>query len=375
MFANLTHKADSPASWYAFGMAAWLRRAPYQALISLIAAMVGALCSWNGPAIWHVLFTVGTALCAAGAINYEAKVAGVASNAFSEGLVIIQAAACAAMAVHFGFEGFQVLFGVVIGLAGAYGLGGWARVLDFHVPGFALLWYSVGAATGLLLYTVWRRPVLSLVSPLLGGFLMSSGSGVFLRHVYFLLAKLDDGNEAPGVEWLPPLKAGWADAAGMLMGHAGLAAVALQAACALCGVVLHALTGNRLLAIACLCGGIGAVGFVSATGFGCNYSPFGCPDWLIPEQETRWLVTGCSTWALISAAAAWRQLGADELHYADLRGFPATFGHPGSGPGYIIVPQTQPSWSGWGGSGSGSSTMLVIAPDDQRACATRTKTW
>lgn len=224
--------------------------------------------------------------------------------------------------------------------------------MDGLLPGFAIIWYSLGAALGFLVYTVWRRPVLAMLSPLLGGFLASSGIGLIARRMYSVFAILDKGNVAPGADWLPASDSAWVDAALTLLGSAGFASLAVQMACAVMGVVAHSLTGNRWIAIFFLVGGIGIVAFVSVTGFGCEMLPFGCPAWLVPEKDWQWCCFGSALWALISAGASWRQLG-EGMEYGDLRAIPMP-------PGYVIVSQSPEH-------GAPQTAMMVA---DARRCTT-----
>lgn len=350
---NFTNTTGSPMATYTDGFKTWLRDAPYQAFIALMAVVLGFFCAWNGPAIWQLLFTGMTAFAAAGLAHVEGKASDLTSNAFSEALFVTQVSLAAGLAVHNGFEGSQVLLGVAMGFFGAYGIGGWARWLDESIPGVAIIWYSLGAALGLLVYTVWRRPVLAMIAPLLGGFLVSSGIGVIGGKMYSVVAVLDDGNVAPGANWLPGKDDAWVDAALMLLGNAGFASFAIQMACAVLGVVAHSITGNRWIAMFFLAGGIGIVAFVSVTGFGCELLPFGCPAWLVPEKDWRWCCFGSALWAFIAAGASWRQLGED-MEYKDLRAFPIP-------PGYVIVSQSP--------TGGSPQTMLVPGADARR-CTT-----
>merc|ERR1719379_2007808 len=109
-------------------------------------------------------------------------------------------AAAVSLVVHVGFEGFQVLFGGLLGLLGAYTFSPELKSLDESLPGVALLWYQCGAVAGCLVYTVWRKPVLALLAPLLGGLLVASGSAVLLGRG---LAMAGTRGEFAGLALLP----------------------------------------------------------------------------------------------------------------------------------------------------------------------------
>ena len=54
-------------------LSVWLHTAPFQPLFALGATLAGLLCVWDGPALWHVLFTASSALAACGFAHSEAR--------------------------------------------------------------------------------------------------------------------------------------------------------------------------------------------------------------------------------------------------------------------------------------------------------------
>merc|ERR1719359_576443 len=55
----------SPLAIYARSLRSWLHSSPHQAAIAAVAILGGALCLWDGPALWHVIFTVAVAVVGA----------------------------------------------------------------------------------------------------------------------------------------------------------------------------------------------------------------------------------------------------------------------------------------------------------------------
>ncbi|CAK0900227.1 unnamed protein product, partial [Prorocentrum cordatum] len=190
--------------------------------------------------------------------------------------------------------------------AGAYGCGETARAWEGHLPGASALWYTCGAVLGVLVYTVWRRPLLAALGPLCGGLLASSGCGVLLSR-----ACARAGWTGPAV--LPPPEAPWLSAAAALAG--GQDFLAGHGACALLALAVHGCSEERRMPAVCvLVGCVALTGLAAVGGFECRrhaQDVAACPAWLQPAgAQWQWPVLGCSLWAALAAAAAWRQLGA-----------------------------------------------------------------
>jgi len=338
VLGEMARATGSPIATYADDLLEWLHDAPYQAAVSICALAVGLVCAWDGPAIWHVLFTLASACLGALIAHSEARAFQLTSSTVAETAMMLEVGATVGLATHFGFEGFQLLFGAAMGVLGAYGVGGWARGVEGTVPGLPLLWYSIGAALGLLVYTVWRRPVLAMLAPLLGGLLVSSGIAALLGRAFNLLTAMDDGHAAPGSDWLPPAGLAWVDVAGALVEYAGGASLAALCCVVLLGAMTNGLKQFRCLAVSLLSGGIAASIAASSTGAGCQmvdkFLHSGCPSWLTPTSDWRWLVCSGTLWGCVTAATAWRQIG---LH-GDARSYT---GATGAGPfgGYLAVDQ------------------------------------
>jgi len=230
-----------------------------------------------------------------------------APSVAAELVLMAQAASAVMLAVHIGFEGSQVLFGVLLGLVGAFGFGDWARVLDVAAPGFALLWYVTGAAAGFFLYTLLRPSVLAVLSPLLGGGFFVASSGALLSRLYRLIAGQLDflPSQAP---LLPEPHEPLSEVVGALLGSAGVGAVPWHCGCAAIAALLHGCTQIRALAIGALLGSIMLV-FASSISCRLGATVMGCPTSSEPAEEWQWMAFGSFLWTSLTAAAAWRQLG------------------------------------------------------------------
>lgn len=306
----------SPIAIYFNSLSKWLKDAGHfwQFTICLGACFTGVAVALDGPKIWRVLFTFLAACGAAGVTHHEANLWQLAPNLISDIVLMGQAFFAAGLAVHVGFEGSQVLFGVLLGLVGAYGIGDWARDLEPNAPGLCLLWYEVGAVLGFLLYTLWRKAVLSTLAPMLGSFLVTTGSITLLsRGVHMALGS--DSHEESKVPIFPAPGAPWVEAATSLLGNAGSQALTVHCACALFATFMHGSFESRPLTVGVLVLSI-LVAAISAVGDGCQAWPAGieangvaCPAWLKSVKHPAWPVFGSVLWATGTGLAAWLQLG------------------------------------------------------------------
>lgn len=316
---NLTSGDSTPGAMYLGALSTWLDSTPYQGLIAGVAVLIGLLCIWDGAFVWRALFTAISAAAAAAFVRFEAGGHELTADTPSEILLMVQAAAAMALATHTGFEGFQVLLGAHVGFLGAYGCGSWARYAGQRVPGFALMWYAAGAAGGILLATLWRRPVLAALAPLLGGFLLASGTGILVSRGCAAWAESESNATSLSgvVDLLPPPDTPWVSAATTLLGPGGLTPLAWHGGCALAALLLHGCKGERrIVAVACLIGCVAGTALTAAAGGAtCEKDDDNCLVWIASGADAEaprrwpWQVSGCIFWAILTAASAYRQLG------------------------------------------------------------------
>jgi hypothetical protein len=324
----------SPLTIYAKNFQKWLKEAPFQEIVAALAIAVGSLCLWDGPALWHFLFTGAIALVGAFVAYEEGKTLGLATTFPAEVFLAVEVGSVVGYATHCGFEGTQVMLGAFLGCLGAYGISAGPRSLDMHFPGVLLAWYSAGAMLGLLVYTTWRQSVLATFAPLLGGVLVSSGCGVLLGRFYLLLTNTDPSS-TDGIVWFPSHDASWIEVFRSLIdnGGGGITLAAL-CGCALLGAVAQAMSGNRTIAIFLILGGIA---FSTLAASGCqfieSYSDMRCPAWLRTEAAWQWLVLGSLLWACSTGISVYCQLGKH-----DPRSYEPFYGsHHGSRSTYFQV--------------------------------------
>jgi len=297
-----TIKRGSPLGNYVAAVGGWLKASQYQVPLSLASVFLGLASAWDGQAVLSVVLPIFAAVAAASVAHYQAVTWGLSPNLASDGVLMVQAGAAAALAVHVGFEGAQVLFGVAVGFAAAYGLGEWARDLDFLVPGAAVLWYQLGAIAGFLLNTVWRPLLLAVLAPLLGGFLAVVGFGVLVGRVLApLLGVTLFFLPSPGTTWIAASSEVLGPSAGPVL-----------CGCAVLLVLLQGYLQNTSVTVALLATSLTLTTLPGRTGLGCwlMYGGSGgddCPEWLQPA-ETWWPVVGCVLWPVLTVVSARRQL-------------------------------------------------------------------
>lgn len=288
-------------------MVSWLREAHYQAAIALAVALIGFGCAWDGPALWHLLFTITASTMSAGFVHSEVKLANPAAGEVGWIVLALMSAIAVSASAYLGFEGSQLLFGLFLGVCGASATDG---AMLHSMPGVAGLWYLSFGCAGLLVFSVWRRLVLCTLAPLLGGFLLTSGTGLLVARILALRSGEHVG-EGRGLGWLPDHGDAWIDAAAALVGETGASTVlVIQALFALASAVVVEFGGSSQEAVLCLLAGILLSTILVLVGHGCEMlGSLVCPSWFGRVSDWRWLLLGSTLWCLVTGLAALKQLG------------------------------------------------------------------
>mmetsp|Transcript_63466 Transcript_63466/g.125540 ORF Transcript_63466/g.125540 Transcript_63466/m.125540 type:complete len:759 (-) Transcript_63466:122-2398(-) len=264
----------------------------HQELICCATTILGLACAWDGPLFYQAIFTVVLAMLVASMVDFEVNASDFTSDTVSRGVVLGQAGAAAAVAVHTGFDGSQVVFGSLIGLLSAWGSSSWTEDLEDHMHGIRLLVYSQGAILGCLVFTAWRPLFLKTLAPLVGGFLVASGLGALFGRGLTALT-------GSSLLILPPPSMDWATGADCLLGTRGKGCLLWGFACGLVALIFMGFGGarRRILAISTLLAYIIANAVFGAA---LRADALGAPR--------AWPFFGCLLWAFSTAASAWRQL-------------------------------------------------------------------
>lgn len=308
--SNATEWTSSPATLYLHSLISWLRASHHQGIIVAGAVVIGAFCAWDGPGVWRVLFTVLGAMAASALVHFEVHGTDLVYNQGAEAVILLQVAGSAALSIHCGFEGSQVMLGAILGFMGAYGCGDWVRSLDGilpHGPGFSVFLYLVGTVLGILLCTLWRKPVLAMLGPLLGGLLLASSAGTIISRSYAALPEDGDCRMTGCLLPLPPADTPWVDVAKALLGPLQRSALAAHCSCAVAAMFIHRFgKGRSVFAIVCL---VFYILLSALAAVDCPRKKAGeeCLS-SVAVQWWEWRVAGCLLWALITSGSAWRQL-------------------------------------------------------------------
>lgn len=304
----------SPILVYTRELHTWLKTSDQQVAIAGTAAIVGLFTACDGFRFWHLLFTLLVTAAGAAIVHYEVEALPLSSNAFAHEVLVAEAAVVIAFAMHVGFEGSQVLLGVLLGFWCAYEMAHIADELDTYHEGLAIIWYTGGAFLGCLVFAAWRRAVLGVLAPLLGGLLCASAIGLLAsRGIQQLMMtqKKSDPLEIELAKLFPGPKQAWVDAMTILLGKRPSAMIALQCVFALVGALLHyAMVAwvwryPRAPGVVMVVLGILMSLFTGLSNFGCH--PLTGPQ--CPEgQPWRWLLAGSLVWAAIAGLCTYRQM-------------------------------------------------------------------
>jgi len=269
-----------------------IHKSKHQEIIYIGALVLGFAFAWDGPSMYRAMFTILVALLVASMADYEVKAHEFMADGISRGVVLGQVTCATGIAVHTGFDGSQVVFGILTGIMGAHGSTPWSESLDHFMHGIRLFFYSSGAILGCLVFTIWRHLFLKTLAPLLAGFLVASGLGALFSRIIMAAG----GGYVP---IFPPPSMDWATGADCLLGIRGHGCLLGAFACGLLGLVFMGYGGKRrsLLATATLLAYI-FVNVVAGSIF--RASALGA-SWA-------WPLIGGLLWAAGTAASAWRQL-------------------------------------------------------------------
>jgi len=302
---------ESPSGIYLATLNTWFLTTPFQATVSAVATVVGIALAFGGPTYWSIVFPVLMAAAAAGVAGYEAAVR--CYDTIPMLALVLQASAVATVTTRNGFQGSQVLFGAMLGFAGATWCGGFLDLFE-GIPGQVLvfLWYGCGVSLGVLVFTIWRNEALATMGPLVGGFLIATGMGSLLVRGWSVVSGLE------GFSPLPPSRAPWVVSAAVTLGlpGPGLALLGHGLCAAAAAMVNRRCSARRYLAVLFLVSYIVVVAVATAAGIGCMGLPVGvgCLRWTSHwgVHHWTWPASSCTVWLIAAAWTAWRQLGALE---------------------------------------------------------------
>lgn len=286
----------SPVVRFAKAVDTWLHDpAAPQFYIGVAAIVVGTcLLFCFGPMAWQYIFSFAMALCTALFVSYQDETLKLAPGAIGNGVLILQVAIIMGVATFLGFEGSQMLLGCVVGLLSAYFTDPLAASWEKEFPWLSFAWLCAGAANGGIVFTAFRQLSLATLAPLIGGFLVISGSGALFTWL--------------GINIILEEHTTWIDAAIALLGHTGGAGMVGQSVMALISAVVFSWTGDPKMSILPMAIGLGLGALASAIGLGCSIHKFYCTPFVQPPRIWAWPLVGGLGWMGTAAGGAVWQL-------------------------------------------------------------------
>jgi len=156
----------------------YLKTMNKQWAVAGVAAALGLLQVVTGPTSFKTVVILGFSLMSAASAQYEATLVWPQLNIPQQIFVSAAAALVAAFVVYNSLDGITTVVGFLFGLA----ISALVEPL-FHTELWKLdqsiAWYSAWAVVGVLLFTQFQKYTLALLTPAVGGFLLSSSIGYF----------------------------------------------------------------------------------------------------------------------------------------------------------------------------------------------------
>jgi len=191
-----------------------------QIMVAAVAGAFGVLNLASGPTSFKTTLLVGVGLMGAASGQYEATLLWPSLNMVQQIAVAALVGVLSAFIVFQSINGAMMILGFILGL-------GITVLLEpfFHTEQWplnvSLGWYSAWGIMGVLLLTFFQRRTLSLITPCLGGFLLSSCLGFLVHEVAMSPYKPNSAQTQP----TPPAWEAfhgdcWLDFAGALLGNA-----------------------------------------------------------------------------------------------------------------------------------------------------------
>jgi len=204
-----------PLVEYFYELQVFLRSWPNQWQVAVVAGVFGMINLVNGPISFKMMILAAFSLVGAASAQYEAKLLWPSLNVAQQIAIAAEGGLLSGFVMFRSIQGATTLLGLLFGLS--------ITVLlepFFHTElwqlNMSLGWYSAWALMGVLLLTFFQRRTLSLLTPCLGGFLLSSCVG-YLTQIAVWCSFHQPNSKAPP-DWVIFHGDCWLDFAGALLG-------------------------------------------------------------------------------------------------------------------------------------------------------------
>eukprot|EP00746_Dinoflagellata_sp_MGD_P162951 gnl/MRDRNA2_/MRDRNA2_90725_c0_seq1.p1 gnl/MRDRNA2_/MRDRNA2_90725_c0~~gnl/MRDRNA2_/MRDRNA2_90725_c0_seq1.p1 ORF type:complete len:362 (+),score=67.57 gnl/MRDRNA2_/MRDRNA2_90725_c0_seq1:66-1151(+) len=197
-----------PLAQYFFDLKMWMETTKAQLPIAGVLAIFGFVNVLFGPAAFRIVVALGFSLVTMASTHYEVMMLWPDLNMPAQIFIIAEVAALTGWIVYQSFTGAKMVLGFLFGMLVSALLE--AALHTEHWPAnFSVAWYSAWAVFGVLMFTVLEKYTMAFLTPIVGGFLLSSSLGYVIKFA---------SNHPNHPVWMHPAGDCWLDFAGALLG-------------------------------------------------------------------------------------------------------------------------------------------------------------
>jgi len=209
-----------PLEGYFSQLSIWLQTVNQQWAVATVAFAFGLLNLLYGVASYRLVLTIGFTLVSAASAQYEVTLIWPDLHVLEQIFIVAEVGLLTALIVYMSIPGCNTILGVMLGLSISALLEVILHTENWHLNA-AVIWYSVWGVIGVLLLTFFQKRTLAVLTPSVGGFLIASSIGYFVK---FAVWKMLQQPHPDVPDWLVNEKNihgdCWLDFAGALLGGA-----------------------------------------------------------------------------------------------------------------------------------------------------------
>jgi hypothetical protein len=198
-----------PLTEYFFQLKTWLETTKEQMPVVGVVVVFGFINVVFGQAAFRLVVALGFALVTVASTHYEVMMIWPDLTVAAQLFILAEVALLTGWIVYQSFQGAKMVLGFLFGmLISAL----WEATLHTEnwAPNFSVGWYSAWALIGVLMFTALEKYTMAVLTPVVGGFLLSSSLG------YIIMFATYSSPHHP--TWMHPEGDCWLDFAGALLG-------------------------------------------------------------------------------------------------------------------------------------------------------------
>lgn len=230
-----------PFAEFVYELKIYLETMNMQWAVAAVAAAFGIFNLLSTQTSFKTHLTLGFALIGAASAHYEVTMIWPQLNMILKLVVAAEASLLTGYIMYQSFTGAKMICGLILGLSISYFLEQFLQTETWPLK-YAAGWYSAWAFIGILMLTVLAKYTLAILTPCLGGFLLSSSIGFFVKLAVF------NYSASPGANiphWIQMHGKCWLDFAGALLG--GEAPAGIFGTVATPGFAIQSVDADRIL--------------------------------------------------------------------------------------------------------------------------------